>query len=135
MEPITTVAILSAVTAGIAKSAGTVGEKILVDGYAALKALLQRKFGGESKLVKAVDALEASPGSDGRKLTLKEEVGEAKADEDPEIRQAAQALLDQLQAQSGGERHIQHAMGSYIAQADRQGTAQVHVNQPGQPKP
>jgi len=134
MEPITTAAIVAAVTAGIAKSAGTVGEKVLVDGYAALKALLQRKFGGESKLVKAVADLEAAPGSDGRKLILKEEVGEAKADDDPEIRQAAQNLLDQLLAQPGGE-HIQHAIGSYIAQADRQSTAQVHVNQPGQLKP
>lgn len=135
MEPITTAAIVAALAAGIVKSAGSVGEKVLVDSYAALKGLLQRKFGGESKLVKAVDDLEAKPDSDGRKLTLKEEVGEAKADEDPEIRQAAQALLDQLQAQPGGQQHIQHAMGSYIAQADRQSTAQVHVNQPNQPKP
>lgn len=135
MEPITTAAIVAALAAGIVKSAGSVGEKVLVDSYAALKGLLQRKFGRESKLVKAVDDLEAKPDSDGRKLTLKEEVGEAKADEDPEIRQAAQALLDQLQAQPGGQQHIQHAMGSYIAQADRQSTAQVHVNQPNQPKP
>lgn len=135
MEPITTAAIVAALAAGIVKSAGSVGEKVLVDSYAALKGLLQRKFGGESKLAKAVDDLEAKPDSDGRKLTLKEEVGEAKADEDPEIRQAAQALLDQLQAQPGGQQHIQHAMGSYIAQADRQSTAQVHVNQPNQPKP
>jgi hypothetical protein len=134
MEPITTTAIVAALAAGVAKSASSVGEKVLVDGYTALKALLQRKFGGESKVLKAVDDLEAKPDSEGRRLTLKEEVGEAKADEDPEIRQVAQALLDQLQAQPAGRQHIQHAMGSYIAQADRQSTAQVHVNQPNKPK-
>ena len=134
MEPVTT-AIVAAVAAGIAKSAGSVGEKVLVDSYAALKALLKRKFGGDSKLVKAVDDLEAKPDSDGRKLTLKEEVGDAKADEDPEIRQAAQTVLDQLEAQPGGQQHIQNAIGSYIAQADRQSTAQVHINRQNQPKP
>jgi hypothetical protein len=65
---------------GVARGAGSVGERVLVDGYAALKALLQRKFGGESKVVKAVEDLEAEPDSQGRKLTLKEKVEEAKAD-------------------------------------------------------
>lgn len=135
MEPITTTAIIAALAAGVIKSAASVGEKVLVDGYAALKALLQRKFGGQSKVIRAVEDLEAKPDSEGRKLTLKEEVEEAKADEDSEIRQAAEALLEQLKAQPGGRQHIQNAVGSYIAQADRQSTAQVRVNQPNEPKP
>jgi len=125
MDPIST-----ALIAGVAKSVGSVGEKVIVDGYRALKALIQRKLGGESKLVKAVADLEAKPDSDGRKLTLEEEVKEAKASEDPEILQAAQMLLDKITAQPGGEKHIQKAVGRYIAQADRGGSAQVHVNQP-----
>jgi hypothetical protein len=130
MEPITTTAIVAALAAGAVKSAASVGEKVLVDGYAALRALLQRKFGDQSRLIQAVDELEAKPDSEGRKLTLKEEVENAKADEDSEIRQKAQALLDQLEAQPGGRQHIQNAVGSYIAQADRQSTAQVRVNHP-----
>jgi hypothetical protein len=135
MEPITATAIVAALAAGVAKSAASVGEKVFVDGYGALKALLQRKFGGQSKVVKAVDDLEAKPESEGRKLTLKEEVEEAKADEDLEIRQAAQALLERLEAQPGGRQHIQNAVGSFIAQADRQSTAQVRVNQPSRTEP
>jgi hypothetical protein len=133
MEPITATAIVAAIAAGVAKSAASVGEKLLVDGYAALKALLQRRFGGASKVVKAVDDLETTPSSEGRKLIVREELQEAKVDDDPEIRRAAQSLLDQLKAQPGGQQHIQNAIGSFIAQADRHSTAQVRVNQPNEP--
>jgi hypothetical protein len=134
MDPITA-AIVAALAAGVAKSASTVGESVLVDGYTALKALLKKKFGGESKLLKAVDDLEDKPDSEGRRLTLKEEVKEARVDDDLQIRQAAQALLDDLRAHPASRQHVQQAEGSYIAQADRQSTAEVHVNQSNQPKP
>lgn len=44
MEPVTT-AIVAAIAAGVARGAGGVGEGLLGDAYAALKALLLRKFG------------------------------------------------------------------------------------------
>jgi hypothetical protein len=56
----------------------------------------------------------------------------SKADQDPELRQAAQALLEQIKKQPGGEQHIQQAIGSFIAQADRSSTATVNVNHPPQ---
>ena len=40
----------------------------------------------------------------------------------------------EIQAQPGGQQHVQSAIGSYIAQADRGSTAQVHVNQPRESK-
>jgi len=129
MDPITT-AIVAALAAGVAKSAGKLGEKVIVEAYEALKAAIRNKLGIESDAAKAVDALEAKPESAGRKGTLSEELTAAKADQDPQILAAAQALLDKLKAQPGGEQIIQQATGSYIAQASQGSTASVNVNQP-----
>jgi hypothetical protein len=51
-----------------------------------------RTLGLDSDAAKAVDALEAKPESDGRKGTLSEEITAAKADHDPDLLAAAQAL-------------------------------------------
>jgi len=131
MEPITVTAIVAALSAGVAMGAGKVVENALVDAYQGLKAALKRKFGDDSEVVKAVDQLEQQPDSEGRKGMLQEEVEAVGADEDPDIRQAAQQLLELLKVQPGGEEHIQHARGSYIAQADRGSTATVDVNRSG----
>ena len=129
MDPITA-AIVAALTAGATAAGPKVAEKVIVEAYEGLKALLKRKFGGESQVVEAVQELEAKPDSQGRQTTLKEEVAAAMADQDPDLLQAAQAVLDQIAAQPGGQEHIQQAIGSYIAQADRGSTASVNVNQP-----
>ncbi len=99
----------------------------MVDGYEALKAALTARFGADSELAGAVAGLEKHPDSDGRKQTLDEEIVAAKADADPELVELARALLDRIESQPGGAQHIQNAMGSYIAQADRGGTASVTV--------
>jgi len=126
MDPVT---IATVVAIGfIAKGAGqAAGEKLANDAYEKLKTILKRKFGEDSEVVKSVENLEARPESWGRKQTLEEEVEASGADQDPEVREAAQQLLDQLRAQPGGEQHIQNAVGSYIAQADRGSTAEVRV--------
>jgi len=131
MDPIT-MAIVAAVTAGVTSGATEVGKQAIVDAYHALKGLLQQKFGGESKVVKAVEEVEGTPDSKGRQQTLQEELAKAHADQYSELVQAAQTLLDQIKAQPGGEQHIQNAIGSYIAQADRASTASVNVNRPPQ---
>ncbi len=69
MDPIT-LAVVAAVTAGVAK----VGEQAITDAYAALKELLKRKFGAESKVMKAAEEVEANPQSKSRPATLSEEV-------------------------------------------------------------
>ena len=132
MEPVTT-AILAAIAAGAAKSAGGVAEKGLVDAYNGLKALLQRKFGSESRLAKAVDDLEAKPESEARKGVVREEAAEAKANENAELVRVAQTLLDQLKAQPGGQT-ILTATGDYIAQAAHGSTASVNINRPDEPR-
>ncbi len=126
MEPVTTV-ILSALAAGAAAGVTEVGTKLVVDGYEALKAALKASFGADSDLADAVAGLEKNPDSDGRKQTLHEEIVAAKADEDPELVGLARALLDRIESRPGGAQHIQNAVGSYIAQADRGSTATVTV--------
>ncbi|MFL5591378.1 MAG: hypothetical protein ACJ797_06120 [Ktedonobacteraceae bacterium] len=129
MDPVTT-AIVAALAAGAISAVTEAGKKTVADTYEALKSLLKKKFGHESELVKSVESLETRPDSTARKNLLQEEVIAAKADQDPDILQAAQALLNQISTQPDGVKHIQHAAGSYIAQADRGSTASVNVNQP-----
>ncbi|HZD55247.1 MAG TPA: hypothetical protein VE136_00880 [Anaerolineales bacterium] len=129
MDPITT-AIVAGITAGIGPGVTEASKKAIVDAYDGLKGLIRRKFGDRSELAEAVDKLEQRPDSAGRKETLKEEVERANAEKDPEVLAAAQALLEKIQAQPGGEQHIQAATGRYIAQADRGGTASVNVTHP-----
>lgn len=129
MDPVTTaiVAALGIIAGGAGQA---VGGNLATDAYERLKATLKRRFGGDSEVVKSVENLEAKPDSSGRKQTLQEEVEASGAGQDPEVRQAAQELLDQLRAQPNGEQHIQNAIGSYIAQADHGSTAEVRVNRP-----
>jgi len=134
MEPITLTAIAAALTAGVTAGFGqAAGESLFADAYGRLKATLKRKFGNDSEVVKAVDNLERKPDSENRQGQLEEEVEAAGADQDPDVRRAAQELLEQVRAQPGGEAHIQKtqtAIGSNIAQAQDHGTATVSSNQP-----
>ena len=127
MDPITA-ALIAALAAGVTE----VGKTMFVDAYNGLKALLKKKFGEQSRVVQSVAFLEDMPTSEASKALVHEAVLAAKADQDPELQHAAQALLDQVRSQPGGEQHIQHAIGSYIAQADRGSTASVNINRPPQ---
>jgi hypothetical protein len=130
VDPITFTAIVAALSAGVATGVGKVVESAVVDAYQGLKATLRRRFGDDSDVVEAVDKLEQKPDSEARKALLQEEVEAAGVDRDPEVRKAAQDLLDRVEAQPNGEQHVQYARGSYIAQADRGSTAEVRVNRP-----
>ncbi|HVF59672.1 MAG TPA: hypothetical protein VNJ70_07680 [Thermoanaerobaculia bacterium] len=124
MEPITT-ALIAAAVAGVAK----MGEQAIADAYSGLKSLIRRKFGSDSEVAKAVEAVEAKPESEGRKATLAEELKAAKAEEDQELVEAARRLLEQIQAQPRGTQIVQQATGVNIAQAADHSTATVNVNQ------
>ncbi len=126
MDPITA-AIVAAVSAGAISGLTEASKTAIADAYNKLKALLTKKFGGESDVVHAVNEVEAKPDSAGRKATLQEEVTTAKADQDQEVLQVAQALLQLLQATPEGGQHVQIATGNYIAQADRGSTATVNT--------
>ncbi len=132
VEPvsITAAAIVAALTAGVSAGVGKVGENVIADAYQGLKGLLKRKFGENSEVVKAAETIEEDPGSEWRKGMLEEKAKVAGVDQDPEVRRVAEELLEQLKAQPGGEQHVQNAIGSYIAQADRGSTATVSIDRP-----
>lgn len=126
MDPITT-AIVAALSAGAISGLTEASKTSIADAYTRLKTLLSKKFGGDSDVLHAVEQVEAKPDSAGRKATLQEEITTAKAEQDPEVLHAAQAILHVLQASPEGAQHLQMATGSYIAQADRESSASVNI--------
>lgn len=126
MDPITA-AIIAALAAGAASGATDVAKSALVDGYNGLKSFIKKKWGGDSDVSKAIDQLQAKPDSEARKGVLAEEIKTSKISEDPEATSMAQSLLSLIKAMPGGEKHIQSATGTGIAQADRGSTATVNM--------
>lgn len=129
MDPVTT-AIIAAVATGAAGAAKEVSGQVIVDAYNGLKTVIKRKFGADSKVVEAIQNYEDEPDFDPNKSALEGRVKQANLNDDEEVQKAAEKLLAELKALPGGEKNIQTAIGSYIAQADRGSTATVSVNQP-----
>ena len=121
-------AILAALSTGAAAAATDTVKKAVADAYGGLKSIIQKKFGSESDAAQALAKLESKPDSEGRRQTLHEELALVDAGSDPEVAAAAQALLDAIRALPQTEAHVQLAHGQNIAQADRGGTATVHVS-------
>ncbi len=94
MDPITL--IVTALVAGAALTAKGIGAQAVKDGYAGLKTLIVRKFGGQGDMQDAIEQVEKKPDSEGRKATLQEELLAAGADKDVELARQAQAFLDLL---------------------------------------
>jgi hypothetical protein len=124
MDPITA-AIIAALTAGAASGLTETAKKAISDGYSGLKALISKKFAGKSDVTEAIDKLQAKPESPGRQQTLAEELKATNASADPELMGAAQSLLELIKALPQGKQHIQNAVGTGIAQADRGSTASL----------
>ena len=133
MDPVTA-AVIAALSAGAASGVTDATKKAIVDGYEGLKALIKKKFGSNSEVAQSIDKLEAKPGSAGRRQTVAEELGAAKADTDQDLIRAAHSILELIKAMPHGEQHIQAAHGIGIAQADRGGTATVNIVRPGSGK-
>jgi hypothetical protein len=127
MDPIT-LSIIGALSLGATSGATDIAKKAIVDGYEGLKALIKKKFGGESKAVEAIEKFQDTPDSPKRKETLAQEMKAVNAAEDPELLQAARSLLEALKALPRGEQNIQQiAQGTGIAQATGGGTATVNM--------
>jgi len=103
------------ITAAVIFAIGKLGERVINDSYNALKAVLSRKWGADSDLMKAVYDVEKKPESPGRQNILSEEVLATKAHHDPEALKIAQELLNIVQirsnisisnAQQAGDRNI-----------------------------
>ena len=89
------------ITTAVVAALSQLAEPAVKDAYEAVKALLVRKFGKPSEVVKAVEALEAKPDSAGRQATLTEEMASSGAARDGELLQLAQALLEKSRSTQG----------------------------------
>jgi hypothetical protein len=127
IDPVTT-AILAAIAAGATAGITDTTKKAIGDAYRSLKGTLIKKLGGQSTAVEAISKLEQRPDSAGWKETVTEELAKVGINHDQELIVAAEEIMSKLQQLPEGERqHIMQATGSYIAQADRGGTAKVTV--------
>ena len=126
-DPVTA-AVLAAISAMALTGGNEVAKRAVGDAYEALKGLLKRKLGG-GEAVEAVEKLEKSPESAGRKQIVSEELAAAKVDDDAELVAAAEQVMMKVRELEPGQRqHLMQAVGSYIAQADRGGIAKVTIN-------
>ena len=105
MDPVTG-AIVAALAAGVASGATKVGEKVIVGAYDALKAALKKKYGEDSKVAHAVAAVEEEPDFKPNQEALAGRIEQAKAADDPQLQQLAQALLDALKDTSAGKKAL-----------------------------
>lgn len=90
--------IVTALAAGALAAGPEVAGQAVKDAYAGLKGLVVRKLGGKGEVQAAVRLLERKPESQERQTALAEELEAAGAANDRDLAQAAQALLDLLQA-------------------------------------
>jgi hypothetical protein len=121
----------TAITSFFAFTAAEVSKEIIKDAYEQLKNTLFLKGGADSEVAKALLALEDKPTSKSRQGVLQEELKEANLDSDEELIALSKILLEKMNGmQIGKGNSTQQAVGSYIAQADRQSTASVNVNAP-----
>lgn len=101
MDPITT-AILAALTAGTLGGITETSKTMIADGYSQLKSLLARKYGAESAALQAINSLETEPASSACQVALSKALTAVKADEDREVRIAAQLLSSLVPIQQTG---------------------------------
>jgi hypothetical protein len=119
MDPLTLIA--QALVAGAAASAQSTAGSAVRDGYDALKALILRRFAGQSAAETVLVEHEKAPETWDAPLKLK--LSEVDADQDPEIMLAAQHLLSLTNPQqaAAGKYNVQIS-GSVrgLAQGDHQ---------------
>jgi len=87
-------AIMTAIISGAVASAKSTTKKVITDLYDGLKVLIQRKYSSVS-----LEAVEKKPDSPAQKAALQEILQDAKAGEDNELLQQAQALLKAISEQ------------------------------------
>ena len=106
---------METLTTAIIAALGNMGVKAVGDAYEGVKALVLRKFGADSDLADAVKKLEKQPDAQWRQVALQGEAEAAGADKDEEIIKAAQALLDAVKAQPGGEEAVRTIVNQHVS--------------------
>jgi hypothetical protein len=127
MDPIS-LALVTAVGAGITSSLSDATKTTLVSAYTTLKNRLLAKLGSKhTALSSAITLLEATPDSQARQGVLVEEITASKASQDPELLQLAEALLKELKQTPTISQYIQKVEGNYNA-ASQTGSATINFN-------
>ncbi|GBE95409.1 hypothetical protein [Nostoc cycadae] len=132
MEPISI--IITALSAGaIAATKETAGVAVK-DTYQGLKALIKKKFESQPKAQMVLEEHETDPET--YEAPLKKKLTEAGADQDAAIIQAAQALLNQVKEQPGGQQIItQNISNVKYAATSGSGNASISgINEQGTSK-
>ncbi|MFD3427261.1 hypothetical protein [Nocardia fluminea] len=88
MDPVTAV-VVSAIAAGAVAGMGDTATQVVKDAYTGLKSLLSRKYADVD-----VSLVEKKPDSSSKQQSLAEDLDEAGAAGDPELGQAAAAVLE-----------------------------------------
>jgi hypothetical protein len=123
-------AIVAALSAGAVAGATDTAKSAIADAYNGLKSLIKNKFGGDRDVAEAIAKLEAKPDSGARKEVLAEELKAVNSASDSELVSATQSLLSLIKALPQGEKHIQVAHGTGIAQADCGSSATLTMHAP-----
>ena len=110
MDPLSLIA--SALVAGAVEAAKPTAAQAVKDAYDALKAALARKLGAQSGVVKATQAVEEKPNSEGRVRTLEEELQDVRDQIDAEIERLAKKLDEALKQYAPGTSYTATLTGS-----------------------
>lgn len=124
--------IISTAVVGYLTFAGEEAARAAIsDVYEQLKKLIFKKAPQEQKeLEVALKGIEQNPKAEVYPMLFAESMRTSGLAADPEVMALAKSIIEQLQKTGAGSvGGVQTAMGSYIAQADRGGYAQVNVNQ------
>lgn len=84
------------ITVAIFGALGKLSVDAINESYQALKAAIAKKYGVESDVAKALDEVEKKPDSTGRKETLKEEVANAKIENESDLIKLANTLIEKM---------------------------------------
>ena len=113
------------ITPAIVAALGKLAEPAVKDAYEGLKGVLKRKFSAK-KVIPAIEELETTPQSEGRRQVLAEELNACRAEDDSEVATAVQLLQQKLRLQDSRQNVQQTVTGSHNIFS---GTGDVKVRQ------
>ena len=129
MDPVS-LALITAIGAGVTSSVTDATKASLVAGYRALKTRLVEKVRGlHPKVPQALAELEAAPTSQARQAVLVEEITATPLPHDQELVDLAQALLQHIQQTPTGSQIIHHIQNSAVSNTGTANNYNVHGDQ------
>ncbi len=105
MDPVT-LAITTALSAGVLSGLSTVSSQAILDGYDAIKNKIKEKYGKNSNLANSISLLEQRHDSKNLQGAVQEEVDIAGANKDEEILQLSEELYSLLEKQANNSINI-----------------------------